>query len=93
MLESSERGVRKYSRIRTDVLPQRFVGDTNTMNGEMSPASIVQACRTQSAKPMSASFGRTIYRRNIRVMESRSARGGHLSCVIYLTEAQKMLMR
>ena len=40
----------------TLVLPQRFVGDTSTMNGEMSPASIVHACNTQSARATSALF-------------------------------------
>jgi hypothetical protein len=41
LLDSSERGVRYCSRIMTLVLPQRLVGETSTMNGEISPESIV----------------------------------------------------
>src|SRR5215831_7767190 len=37
LLASSDFGVRKNSRMRTLVLPHRFVGDTSTMNGEVSP--------------------------------------------------------
>jgi hypothetical protein len=59
LLESSERGVRKYRRMSTLVLPQRFVGDTSTKSGETSPAFMVHACSTHSGKAMSTPFGRT----------------------------------
>ena len=51
LLESSERGVRKYSKMSTLVLPQRFVGDTSTMSGEMSPASAPATPKAKPARP------------------------------------------
>src|ERR1700719_4449754 len=75
LLASSDRGVNQLSRIRTLVLPHRLVGDVNTTNGEISPASNVQACRIQSANASAAYFGRTIYRLKTATIESSSAAG------------------
>jgi len=49
---------RSGDEIKTVVLPQRLVGDTSTMNGDVSPASMVHACNTHNANATLAPCGR-----------------------------------
>src|SRR5262249_58599777 len=63
----------------TLVLPQRLVGEANTRNVEMSPASIVQACSTQSDNASAAPGGSTMYFSNSPLMSASSSAPGTAS--------------